>query len=94
MAEKKRDGNQRLTTHILGRNKMKIDISELRRQKRPLWMSEFDEDAGADILGGGGDIYTDRLPLDWGVLSGEESAEDEDVRELLEGGHAQEDFAG
>ena len=39
-----------------------LNISELRKQKRPLWMSDLGIDNYADILGGGGDIYTDRLP--------------------------------
>ena len=39
-----------------------LNITELRRQKRPLWMSDLGIDNFADILGGGGDLYTDRLP--------------------------------
>ncbi len=39
-----------------------LNITELRRQKRPLWMSDLGVDNFADILGGGGDLYTDRLP--------------------------------
>ena len=39
-----------------------LNITELRKQKRPLWMSDLGIDNYADILGGGGDIYTDRLP--------------------------------
>ena len=39
-----------------------LNITELRKQKRPLWMSDLGIDDYADILGGGGDIYTDRLP--------------------------------
>jgi hypothetical protein len=71
---------------------MQIDISELRKQRRPLWMSEFDEEATAGILGGGGDLYTDRLPSDWAVINGEEVPEDINARELLEGKEVQEDF--
>ncbi len=40
----------------------KLNITELRRQRRPLWMSDLDIDNFADFLGGGGDVYTDRLP--------------------------------
>lgn len=39
-----------------------LNITELRKQKRPLWMSDLGIDDYADILGGGGDIYSDRLP--------------------------------
>ncbi len=39
-----------------------LNITELRRQKRPLWMSFLDIENYADFLGGGGDIYSDRLP--------------------------------
>ena len=35
-----------------------LNITELRRQKRPLWMSDLDIENYADFLGGGGDIYT------------------------------------
>ncbi len=34
-----------------------LNITELRKQKRPLWMSDLGIDNYADILGGGGDIY-------------------------------------
>ncbi len=55
-------------------------------------MSELDEEATAGILGGGGDLYTDRLPTDWAIINGEELAEDIDAQELLEGREVQEDF--
>ena len=74
---------------------MELDISDLRKQKRPLWMSELDLEANADMLGGGGDLYTDRLPLDWPRGGGEESAdlsEEELTQFLLEGRSVGEDY--
>ncbi len=65
---------------------MEINISDLRHQRRPVWMTEFDGECGAAIAGGGGDIDTNRLPLDGARDSGEEVADDETVRELVEGG--------
>ncbi len=70
---------------------MEINISELRRQKRPLWMTELDEESVADMLGGGGDIHLDRLTLDWARDGGAE-VEDESARILLEGSAAEEDY--
>lgn len=46
-------------------SEQELNISELRRRKRPLWMSDLGIDNYADILGGGGDIWTDRLPPAW-----------------------------
>ena len=56
---------------------MELNITELRKQRRPLWMSDLDMDDYADFLGGGGDIYTDRLPTLWERHSGLEISEDE-----------------
>lgn len=56
---------------------MELSITELRKQRRPLWMSDLDTDDYADFLGGGGDIYTDRLPPAWERHSGSELAEEE-----------------
>jgi hypothetical protein len=39
-----------------------FNIAELRKQRRPLWMSDLDIDDYSEFVGGGGDIYTDRLP--------------------------------
>lgn len=61
--------------------KQELNITELRRQKRPLWMSDFGADNYADILGGGGDIYTDRLPPAFARLEGMDLTEEEE-REL------------
>jgi hypothetical protein len=73
---------------------MEINISELRKQRRPLWMSEIDEESSADILGGGGDLYSDRLPAEWARDTGEEITltEAELTRLLLEGKGVEEDY--
>ena len=74
---------------------MEINISELRRQKRPLWMTEFDEESSADILGGGGDLFSDRVPAEWARDEGVEITqltEEELTRALMEGKHPEEDY--
>ncbi len=55
---------------------MEYDISKLREQRRPLWMTDFGIESFADMLGGGGDIYSDRLTLDWARNSGVEAEEE------------------
>ncbi|MGA2938253.1 MAG: hypothetical protein ABSF52_14275 [Syntrophobacteraceae bacterium] len=55
-----------------------LNITELRKQKRPLWMSDLGIDDYADILGGGGDIYTDRLPPAFARNEGMELSEAEE----------------
>jgi hypothetical protein len=55
-----------------------LNITELRRQKRPLWMSDLGIDNYADILGSGGDIYTDRLPPAFPRSEGMELSEEEE----------------
>jgi len=55
-----------------------LNISELRRQKRPLWMSDLGIENYADFLGGGGDIYTDRLPPAFPMSEGMELSEQEE----------------
>ncbi|MGA2938055.1 MAG: hypothetical protein ABSF52_13255 [Syntrophobacteraceae bacterium] len=65
---------------------MELNITELRKQRRPLWMSDLDMDDYADFLGGGGDIYTDRLPPLWERHSGLELSEDE-LQEITTSGH-------
>ena len=55
---------------------MEYDISRLREQRRPLWMTDFGIESFADMLGGGGDIYSDRLTLDWARNSGVEAEEE------------------
>ncbi|MEM5787859.1 MAG: hypothetical protein AAGU11_11120 [Syntrophobacteraceae bacterium] len=70
---------------------MELNISELRKQKRPMWMTELDEECSSDILGGGGDIYTDRLSMDSAGYSGEEVLA-EDLEALFAGKYVQEDY--
>jgi hypothetical protein len=60
---------------------MELDITKLREQRRPLWMSSLEIDNYADMLGGGGDIWQDRLTLDWERHTGVELS-DEEAREL------------
>jgi hypothetical protein len=64
---------------------MELNITELRNQRRPLWMSTLDTDDYADFLGGGGDIYTDRLPPAWERHSGMDFSEAE-LLEMTAGG--------
>jgi len=64
---------------------MELNITELRKQRRPLWLSDLDMDDYADFLGGGGDIYMDRLPTMWERHSGMELSEDE-VQEITTSG--------
>ncbi|MGO9688243.1 MAG: hypothetical protein ACLP2X_06790 [Syntrophobacteraceae bacterium] len=56
-----------------------LNITELRRQKRPLWMSDLDIENCADFLGGGGDIYTDRLPPAFARHEGMELTQEEEI---------------
>ena len=49
-------------------------------------MSDLDIDDYSDFLGGGGDIYTDRLSPVWERHSGLEFSEDE-LQEISTGGH-------
>lgn len=56
-----------------------LNITELRQQKRPLWMSDLGIDNYADIIGGGGDIYTDRLPPAFPRHQGMELTEAEEM---------------
>lgn len=44
---------------------MELRISELRNEGRPLWMTYLGEESFADLIGGGGDLYQDRLSPDW-----------------------------
>jgi hypothetical protein len=46
-------------------NNIEINISELRKQGKRLWMTHFGHESFADMLGGGGDIYLDRLHRRW-----------------------------
>jgi hypothetical protein len=62
-------------------NLHELNIAELRKQKRPLWMSDLGVENYADFLGNGGDIYTDRLPPAFPMFEGMELSEEEE-REL------------
>jgi hypothetical protein len=62
----------------MDKNIHELNITELRRQKRPLWMSDLGIDNYADILGGGGDIYSDRLPPAFARDQGIELSEEEE----------------
>jgi len=59
-------------------NLHELNITELRRQKRPLWMSDLDIENYADLVGGGGDIYSDRLPPAFPRFEGMELSQDEE----------------
>jgi hypothetical protein len=52
-----------------------INISELRKQGRPLWMTNFGYESFAELLGGGGDFRSDRVYPEWMRDSGEECKE-------------------
>ena len=51
---------------------MEINLTELREQRRPLWMTNFGVGSFAEFLGDGGDIHTDRLWPEWERFGGEE----------------------
>lgn len=70
---------------------MEFNITELREKGRPLWMTELDEESYANLLGGGGDIHTDRLPVDWPRFTGEETLTEEEVT-AFEGIYVGEDY--
>lgn len=55
-----------------GGKAMEVNISELRKEGRPLWMTYLGEESFAGLLGGGGDIYLDRLSPDWDRFEGVE----------------------
>ncbi len=69
------------------KNRLEIDITNLREQRRPLWMSSLGIDHPADMIGGGGDVWTDRLTTEWPRYTGEEVLED--VAQGQEGVNAQ-----
>ncbi len=56
---------------------VQIDITKLRESGRPLWMSPLGIDHPADMLGGGGDIWSDRLTPEWPRYYGQELMSDE-----------------
>jgi hypothetical protein len=62
---------------------MEVHITELRSQRRPLWMSHFGFENCAGLLGGGGDIWFDRVPPEW-QGSSDEGLEGEESPAVLE----------
>jgi hypothetical protein len=75
---------------------MEFNIEELRKEKRPLWMTDLGVETMADsLVGRGGDIRTDRLSVDGDRLTGEEAEKEYDPKEaefLLAGRHVGEDY--
>jgi hypothetical protein len=71
---------------------MEYNIEELRKERRPLWMTGLGIESSADLLGGGGDIHTDRLSVDWDRSIGEEFEDLEEAKILLEGRYVAEDY--
>ena len=71
---------------------MEFNIEELRKERRPLWMTNFGVESVADLPGGGGDIHTDRLAVDWGGSIGEEAEDLEEARIVIEGRYVAEDY--
>ncbi|MFZ0930112.1 MAG: hypothetical protein WAN11_16015 [Syntrophobacteraceae bacterium] len=63
---------------------IEINVTELRKQRRPLWMSNFMHDSYADLMGGGGDIYSDRLHPEWERDAGIEVEEQSRPKFILE----------
>ncbi len=53
----------------------KINFEELRKTGRPLWMTSWNVESLAEFVGGGGDIWTDRLYEEWERVYGEEVRE-------------------
>ncbi len=50
-----------------------IKFEELRKERRPLWMTHYGVESYVDFLGGGGDIWNDRVYGEWErVYGGEE----------------------
>lgn len=71
---------------------MEFNIEEFRKERRPLWMTSLGLESTADMLGGGGDIYTDRLAVDWDRSIGEEFEDLDETKVLLEGRDVAEDY--
>jgi hypothetical protein len=51
---------------------MELDITQLREQRRPLWMSYLGIESFAEFVGGGGDYQFDRIPMEWSRYTGVE----------------------
>ncbi len=75
---------------------MEFNIEELRKQKRPLWMTNLAVESVAELLvGAGGDIRTDRLSIDSDRMSGgeiEKECDPKDVEFVLAGREVGEDY--
>ncbi len=75
---------------------MDFNIEELRKQKRPLWMTNLAvESMGEILVGAGGDIRTDRLSVDSDRMTGKEIEKECDPKEmefLLAGREVGEDY--
>ncbi|MGO9314689.1 MAG: hypothetical protein ACLQBD_00510 [Syntrophobacteraceae bacterium] len=75
---------------------MEFNIEELRKQRRPLWMTNLAVESMAEILvGAGGDIRTDRLSVDSDRMTGKEiekECDPKDVEFLLAGREVGEDY--
>lgn len=54
-----------------------LNIEDLRKERRPLWMTHWGVENVADLLGGGGDVWADRLHTEWSRDAGEEISEGE-----------------
>ncbi len=54
-----------------------LNIEDLRKERRPLWMTHWEVENVADLLGGGGDVWADRLHAEWSRDAGEEISESE-----------------
>ena len=62
---------------------MEFNIEELRKQKRPLWMTNLAvESMGEILVGAGGDIRTDRLSVDSDRMTGKEIEKECDPKEM------------
>ena len=77
---------------------MEFNVEELRKEKRPLWMTDLGVETMADsLVGGGGDIRTDRLSVDSDRMTGEEvevekEYDPKEAEFLLAGPHVGEDY--
>lgn len=75
---------------IIGNGMFSMDLTRLREEGRPLWMSPLGIEAFAEMLGGGGDIYTDRLIPEWSRFSGRELSDGEESLMEAAGGESAE----
>ena len=71
---------------------MEFNLEELGKERRPLWMNGLGVESVADLPGGGGDVHTDRLAVDWGRSIGEEFDDPQEAHVLPEGRYVAEDY--